>query len=142
MNTVAADAQIQAFREQFQQVRDEISRVIVGNEEIISGVMTCLLARGHVLLEGIPGVGKTKLVQTPAGGSFAAHGVGNLPEEITFARWHSPKAHLYPLVSQLDSRQAIKVTDRQHIEAPSLDLVEPTGIEPATFSLRTRRSTN
>src|SRR4249920_2548986 len=66
MNTVGADAQIQAFREQFQLVRDEISRVIVGNEEIISGVMTCLLARGHVLLEGIPGVGKTKLVQTMA----------------------------------------------------------------------------
>src|SRR5260370_263273 len=37
-----------------------------GKEEIISGVMTCLLARGHVLLEGIPGVGKTKLVQTMA----------------------------------------------------------------------------
>ena len=66
MNTVAADRQIQAFREKFQLVRDEISRVIVGNEEIISGVMTCLLSRGHVLLEGIPGVGKTKLVQTMA----------------------------------------------------------------------------
>ncbi len=65
MNTVV-DRQIQAFRDQFQLVRDEISRVIVGNDEIISGVMTCLLARGHVLLEGIPGVGKTKLVQTMA----------------------------------------------------------------------------
>ena len=66
MSTVAVDRQIQAFREQFLLVRDEISRVIVGNEEIIAGVMTCLLARGHVLLEGIPGVGKTKLVQTMA----------------------------------------------------------------------------
>jgi len=65
MNTVV-DRQIQAFRAQFQLVREEISRVIVGNDEIISGVMTCLLARGHVLLEGIPGVGKTKLVQTMA----------------------------------------------------------------------------
>jgi MoxR-like ATPase len=65
MNT-AVDRQILAFREQFQRVRDEISRVIVGNEDIITGVMTCLLARGHVLLEGIPGVGKTKLVQTMA----------------------------------------------------------------------------
>jgi MoxR-like ATPase len=65
MNTVV-DRQIQAFRDQFLLVREEISRVIVGNDEIISGVMTCLLARGHVLLEGIPGVGKTKLVQTMA----------------------------------------------------------------------------
>jgi MoxR-like ATPase len=65
MNTVV-DRQIQAFRDQFQLVRDEISRVIVGNDEIVAGVMTCMLARGHVLLEGIPGVGKTKLVQTMA----------------------------------------------------------------------------
>ena len=65
MNTVV-DRQIQAFREQFVSVREEISRIIVGNDDIVSGVMTCLLARGHVLLEGIPGVGKTKLVQTMA----------------------------------------------------------------------------
>jgi hypothetical protein len=66
MSTVAVERQIQDFREHFLKVREEISRVIVGNEAIISGVMTCLLARGHVLLEGIPGVGKTKLVQTMA----------------------------------------------------------------------------
>ena len=65
MNTVV-DRQVQAFRERFQQVRDEIARVIVGNEEVVANVTTCLLARGHVLLEGIPGVGKTKLVQTMA----------------------------------------------------------------------------
>ncbi|HYJ19844.1 MAG TPA: MoxR family ATPase [Burkholderiales bacterium] len=65
MNTVV-DRQIQAFREQFVSVREEISRIIVGNDDIVTGVMTCLLARGHVLLEGIPGVGKTKLVQTMA----------------------------------------------------------------------------
>ena len=66
MSALSVERQIEAFRDQFQLVRDEISRVIVGNEEIISGVMTCLLVRGHVLLEGIPGVGKTKLVQTMA----------------------------------------------------------------------------
>ncbi|HVY07986.1 MAG TPA: MoxR family ATPase [Burkholderiales bacterium] len=66
MNSVAAERQIEDFRQQFLAVRDEVSRVIVGNEDIVAGVMTCLLARGHVLLEGIPGVGKTKLVQTLA----------------------------------------------------------------------------
>ncbi len=66
MSALSVERQIEAFRDQFKLVRDEISRKIVGNEEIISGVMTCLLVRGHVLLEGIPGVGKTKLVQTMA----------------------------------------------------------------------------
>ena len=65
MNAVA-ERQIHDFREHFIRVREEIGRVIVGNEDIVSGVMACLLVRGHVLLEGIPGVGKTKLVQTMA----------------------------------------------------------------------------
>ncbi len=57
---------IEQFRKNFDIVREEISRVIVGNQDNIVGIMTCLLARGHVLLEGIPGIGKTKLVQTLA----------------------------------------------------------------------------
>lgn len=56
--------QVQVFQDRFSQVVDEVSKVIVGNREVISNVLTCLLVRGHVLLEGIPGVGKTKLVQT------------------------------------------------------------------------------
>jgi len=57
---------IEQFRNNIRLVREEVGRVIVGNDEVVDGVMTCLLARGHVLLEGIPGVGKTKLVQTLA----------------------------------------------------------------------------
>jgi MoxR-like ATPase len=64
--TVAVDRQVQLFRDNFRIVRDEVSRIIVGNQDNIVGIMTCLLARGHVLLEGIPGIGKTKLVQTLA----------------------------------------------------------------------------
>ncbi len=64
--TVAVDRQVELFRHNFRLVRDEVSRIIVGNEDNIVGIMTCLLARGHVLLEGIPGIGKTKLVQTLA----------------------------------------------------------------------------
>jgi MoxR-like ATPase len=64
--TIAVDRQVEVFRENFRIVRDEVSRIIVGNEDNIVGIMTCLLARGHVLLEGIPGIGKTKLVQTLA----------------------------------------------------------------------------
>jgi MoxR-like ATPase len=66
MSTAAVDRQVEQFRENFRIVRDEVSRIIVGNDRNIVGIMTCLLTRGHVLLEGIPGIGKTKLVQTLA----------------------------------------------------------------------------
>jgi MoxR-like ATPase len=56
--------QLEIFRSQFKRVKDEIGKVIVGNDEIIRGVLISLLSEGHVLLEGIPGLGKTKLVHT------------------------------------------------------------------------------
>src|SRR3954470_3943042 len=45
---------------------EEIGRRIVGHREIVEGVVTALLAGGHVLLEGVPGLGKTLLVRTLA----------------------------------------------------------------------------
>lgn len=45
-------------------VRQEISKVIVGQQEVVDGVVICLLAGGHVLLEGVPGLGKTTLLRT------------------------------------------------------------------------------
>jgi MoxR-like ATPase len=58
------DQQVETFQEQFKRVREQVSKVIVGYEEIIDGVIMSLLANGHVLLEGVPGLGKTKLVST------------------------------------------------------------------------------
>jgi len=55
---------LEAFQGEFQRVRGEISKVIVGYSNIIDDVLMAILARGHVLLEGVPGLGKTKLVQT------------------------------------------------------------------------------
>ncbi len=66
MNDATAEREIDTFQQQFRRVHAEIGRVIVGNEEVIEGVVTCLLARGHGLIEGIPGTGKTKLIQTLA----------------------------------------------------------------------------
>ncbi len=60
------DNQIALFRDEFDKVRTEIGKVIVGNEEVIDGTLVSLLSKGHVLLEGIPGVGKTKIVSTVA----------------------------------------------------------------------------
>jgi MoxR-like ATPase len=47
-------------------VRDEIGKVIVGQRDVVDGVLTCLLVGGHVLLEGVPGLGKTTLLRTLA----------------------------------------------------------------------------
>ncbi len=57
---------IDLFRERFVRITKEIGRRIVGHEDIVAATMTSLLAGGHVLLEGIPGVGKTSLVHTLA----------------------------------------------------------------------------
>jgi MoxR-like ATPase len=48
----------------FQALVDELRRVIVGHDEAVRGTLICLLCGGHVLLEGVPGLGKTLLVKT------------------------------------------------------------------------------
>src|SRR5262245_61631924 len=58
--------QLDQFRADFQTLRREIGKVIVGHDEIIDGTLTALIAGGHVLLEGVPGLGKTLLVRTLA----------------------------------------------------------------------------
>ena len=54
------------FVARYQAVREQIGRVIVGRDEIVHGVLTCLFVGGHCLLEGVPGLGKTLLVRTLA----------------------------------------------------------------------------
>ncbi len=51
---------------QLDAVRNEISKIIVGQRDVVDGVLICLLAGGHVLLEGVPGLGKTTLLRTLA----------------------------------------------------------------------------
>ncbi|MGA2442486.1 MAG: MoxR family ATPase [Tepidisphaeraceae bacterium] len=64
------DPQIQAacdqFRQDYRAVQAEIAKVIVGHQEIVDGVLTCLFVGGHALLEGVPGLGKTALIRTLA----------------------------------------------------------------------------
>ncbi|MDX2176687.1 MAG: AAA family ATPase [Candidatus Sumerlaeia bacterium] len=63
---MSADVQQQAaeFRQVFESLVAEAQKVIVGNREIVEGTLTALFAGGHVLLEGVPGLGKTLLVRT------------------------------------------------------------------------------
>jgi MoxR-like ATPase len=66
MKPVAVSESIGQFQERFLSITREVARRIVGHDEVVSLTVTSLLAGGHVLLEGIPGVGKTSLVHTLA----------------------------------------------------------------------------
>jgi len=56
--------QCRDFRKMFDSLHREIGKVIVGYETIVEDVLICLFCGGHVLLEGVPGLGKTLLVRT------------------------------------------------------------------------------
>ncbi len=58
------DSEVQSAVARLNKVRQEIGKVIVGQQEVVDGVLICLLAGGHVLLEGVPGLGKTTLLRT------------------------------------------------------------------------------
>src|SRR3954452_23512149 len=58
------EAQIQSFRNAYAALRAEIGKVIVGQEQIVENTVIALFAGGHVLLEGVPGLGKTLLIRT------------------------------------------------------------------------------
>jgi MoxR-like ATPase len=62
----AVREQVTLFRKRIDTLRAEIAKSIVGNREVVDGVVTCMLAGGHALLEGVPGLGKTMLVRTLA----------------------------------------------------------------------------
>jgi MoxR-like ATPase len=62
--SVLSDNSLELFSLQIGSIRKEISKIIVGHEEVIDGVLIALLAGGHVLLEGVPGLGKTILLRT------------------------------------------------------------------------------
>jgi MoxR-like ATPase len=54
------------FAERAQAIEREVGRVIVGQQALVRQTLTCMLANGHALLEGVPGLGKTMLVRTMA----------------------------------------------------------------------------
>src|SRR5437763_8302286 len=64
------DPQVQqlsdAFRRDYRAIKAEIGKAIVGHEEIIDGVLTCLFVGGYALVEGVPGLGKTALIRALA----------------------------------------------------------------------------
>jgi MoxR-like ATPase len=65
-NKVATEATLQIAVDRLALVRREIAKIIVGQDDVVEGVLICLLSGGHVLLEGVPGLGKTTLLRTLA----------------------------------------------------------------------------
>jgi len=67
MSEQLSPAELQAeadqFRNEFQAVRDAVGKVIVGQQRVVEATLTALLCGGNVLLEGVPGLGKTELVK-------------------------------------------------------------------------------
>ena len=58
--------QLERFRSDFEKLRAEVAKVVVGQDAIVEATLIALIAGGHVLLEGVPGLGKTLLVRTIA----------------------------------------------------------------------------
>ena len=64
MAEAGSEQLIDRFRGDFEKVRAEIAKAIVGHDSVVEGTLICLFANGHVLLEGVPGLGKTLLIRT------------------------------------------------------------------------------
>jgi MoxR-like ATPase len=65
-NNYDANAAVSLFRSRVEAIKSQMGRILVGQEQIIEGVLMCLCAGGHALLEGVPGLGKTLMVRTLA----------------------------------------------------------------------------
>ena len=67
MTTYTSDVEaVQAFTEKYAQLRQEVGKVIVGQDEVLKQILITIFGRGHVLLIGVPGLAKTLMVTTIA----------------------------------------------------------------------------
>lgn len=55
---------VQSFIENFEKLKEEISKAVIGHSDLLENILVCLLAGGHALIEGVPGLGKTHLIKT------------------------------------------------------------------------------
>src|SRR5262249_41698950 len=83
---------IRDFQDTFAAVRREMARVVVGHDEVIDTILVGLFAGGHVLIEGVPGIGKTLIVRSLAEAlalrfSRVPFTLDPMPPDITGTRW-------------------------------------------------------
>jgi MoxR-like ATPase len=84
-------AAIRDFRDTFAAVRREIARVVIGHERAVEAILTAFFAGGHVLIEGVPGIGKTLMVRALAEALSLSFGrvqftVDLMPADVTGTR--------------------------------------------------------
>ena len=63
-SAASAREDAERFRQTYDRIREQVGRALVGQEAVVEGVLSALFAGGHVLLEGVPGLGKTLLVRS------------------------------------------------------------------------------
>lgn len=61
---VISREEVTEFIKDFNNLKTEISRVVIGHNELTENIIVCLLSKGHALIEGVPGLGKTHLIKT------------------------------------------------------------------------------
>ena len=61
---MSVEDQVQQFRKKFNRIKVEVLKRIIGQDDVVEGILICLFANGHALIEGVPGLGKTRMVQT------------------------------------------------------------------------------
>jgi len=99
VNPAVAEAAIRDFRETFDGVRREIAKVVIGHERAIEIILTAFFAGGHVLIEGVPGIGKTLIVRSLAEAlnlsfSRVQFTVDLMPADVTGAAMEIGRAHV------------------------------------------------
>ena len=80
-------------RERLAAVRAEVAKAVVGQDAAVSGLLVALLCGGHVLMEGVPGVAKTLLVRSLAGGAVGADQPGAVHARPDARRHHRLDGH-------------------------------------------------
>ena len=65
-NVTSRDQALEHFQQDFDALRREIAKIVVGQADLIDHVLTAAVAGGHVLVEGVPGLGKTRLIRALA----------------------------------------------------------------------------
>ena len=61
---MSVEDQVRQFRTKFHRIKVEVQKRIIGQDNVVEDILICLFANGHALIEGVPGLGKTRMIQT------------------------------------------------------------------------------